>query len=171
MVHLLTKLQPTTLRLSLSQYSTAEIHSEKENTLLFCVTPGSGLMNTSQRRSLLILTSDTSLRRSSTQLRMKNPGTELNKNTVCWKSKTNSQSNLLDGLHLDSQDHRDPTIAQLEPTTAMVELSWTPIIELASTLVSEFQEQMLKLCQDSGNSKLGPLVVLKVLITSGLLDT
>jgi hypothetical protein len=46
----------------------------------------------------------------------------LNKNILSWKSKTNSQLSLSDGHHLDSQDHRDLTIAQLEPTTAMEEL-------------------------------------------------
>lgn len=148
---------PTTLRLSLSQSSTAETHSEREITLSSCASHTSGLMRTSPNSNPPTLTSDTSLKRSSMPFKTKNPGSELSKSTVCSKSRINSPSSPSDGHHLVSQDPKDPTIAQLVPTTATVEPSWTPITRLVFSLELKFQDPMPKLCQVNGNSKSDPV--------------
>lgn len=95
---------------------------------------------------------------------------ELNKNTLSYQFKTNSLLAHMDGQMLDIQELKDLSIALLEVTYASEELLLMLIIKHAYLLDLIFQELMLKLCQDNGNSKLDHALVFNLEITCGPLD-
>lgn len=101
----------------------------------------------------------------------KNHGTELSKNTLFYKLKTDSQPDLTDGQMLDIQEPKDHFIALLEVTFASEEQLPMLILKLAFLLESTSQELTPKSCQDNGNSRLDHVLELNQEITCGLLDS
>jgi len=77
----------------------------------------------------------------------------------------------MDGQTLDIQDLKDLSIAQLEVTFASEELLLMHILKHACLLESIFQELMLRLCQDNGNSKLVHALAYQLVITCGPPDS
>jgi len=76
----------------------------------------------------------------------------------------------MDGQMLDIQELKDLSIALLVVTFASEEQSLMLILKHAFILELTFQEQMLKLCQVNGNSKLDHVLELNLEITCGLPD-
>ena len=71
---------------------------------------------------------------------------------------------------MDTLDHKNLITAQLEVMSALVELFLTCITEHASRPELTFLEQMLKLCQASGNFRLDLVLESQLEITCGWHD-
>lgn len=95
---------------------------------------------------------------------------ELNKNILCFKIQINLRVDHMDGHQLVIQETKDHTTALLEVMFVLGEQLLICTTKLAFMLESQFQEQMLRLCQGSGNSKLDHVSVLKKVIICIWLD-
>lgn len=95
----------------------------------------------------------------------------LNKNTQCFKIQTNSLADHMDGHQLVIQEIKDHIIALQVEMFALEELFVICTTKLVSMQESQFQEPMLKLCQDNGNSKLDHVSELMKEIICTWLDT
>jgi hypothetical protein len=154
MVLLATWLPPKTLRFTSSPSLTTVIPSDRETTSWSSVRPTCGKTLPTRSSSPLTLTSDTSPTKFGTLILSNYPGTELSRNILSFPPLPNSLAILLDGPTMVTLELKDPTTALSVPTLPSVAASLTLTTRLASTLESTFLEPTLKLCPDSGNTKL-----------------
>mmetsp|Transcript_15660 Transcript_15660/g.21224 ORF Transcript_15660/g.21224 Transcript_15660/m.21224 type:complete len:229 (-) Transcript_15660:511-1197(-) len=171
MVPLPTRLRQRTLKFFLSLLPTSETPSVRETTSWSCARPGSGKTTPTKSRSLPTPTSDTLPNRSSTKPLMKSHGMALSRSTLSSVLRTDLPSGLLVGLHLVTPDSRVLTTAPLVPTFASVEPSLMITTRHACMQELQFLEQMLKLCQDNGSTRLVLSRVLLSVTTSSCPDT
>ena len=160
MVHHAIKQRLKTPRLSLNLSFSSQILLDQEVIIsAFFAKGGSGLMIHILLKCLLILILDMLHLRYLRQLKMKSHGMELNKNILFFKLKIDSRRDPMDGQMLDIQDNKDLIIAQPEEMSALEEQLQMLIISVVFSLELPFQEQMLKLCQVNGSTKLDQLLV------------
>jgi len=86
--------------------------------------------------------------------RRKNHGSVLSRSTPFYIRTVRFKSDHTDGQLMVTQETRDPTIAQLGVVYASEGPLPMLITSAASTLELIFREQMQKLCQVNGNSRL-----------------
>ena len=160
-----TRPKPKIQKSSSSPLLTIVTPSDKETTSWLCAKLSNGLITLSRLFILPTLISVTSALLSGMHAKKNYLGTVLNKSTPCSEPQQNSLAGLSDGPTMDTQVLRDLTIAQLVPMFASAESLLMPITKLAYMQELTFQEQMLKLCQDSMNINVDPASELKLVTT------